>query len=192
MGREACPRARITNQRVALPALAVLAATLPLAHTGCLAPAQRRQDDLSRIVREYNDGLRWRRFEQVVPHLRPAAAERLMARSASAAPDLEIADQEVTMIRVADGATRADVTATFTWYTQRSGVVRKTLVAQDWRFENGRWTCVAQRRLAGDSLPLLQDNDGDGHSHRHGHGSATAPTHDAAVAPVHAAPPAAR
>lgn len=164
MGCEPRRRVRTTRRpvvapakRTTLPALAVLAGLLSVALAACLAPAQRRHEDLSRIVREYNDGLRWRRFEQVVPHLRPAAAEQLMARSAAAAPDLEIADQEVTMVRIADGATRADVTASFTWYTQRSGVVRKTLLAQDWRFENGRWTCVAQRRLAGEPLPLLHD-----------------------------------
>ncbi|MES1171836.1 MAG: hypothetical protein ABUL77_01255 [Bacteroidota bacterium] len=124
---------------------------------GCLTPSQNRQDTLVRITHEYNNGLRWGRYQDVTPHLAADEAERFMARAGALGDDFEMADDEVSSVEFKDGGTRADVLVDFTWYNQRRALVRKTRVGQDWRFTDGRWVCVAQRRVRGDRFPLIAE-----------------------------------
>lgn len=139
----------------ALPALAALIA--PAFTLGCLTPSQNRQDALVRITHEYNDGLRWGRYRDVTPHLAAEEAQRFLARTGALADDFEMADDEIASITFLDGGLRADVTVDFTWYNQRRSLMRRTLVAQDWRFREGRWICATQRRLRGDRFPLIPE-----------------------------------
>jgi hypothetical protein len=143
--------------RALLVVVPVLAA-LGMSAAGCFTPAQRRQETLTRVVREYNDGLRWRRYEQVTPHLSAGEAERFLARTGKLGDDVEMADQEVTSIRFADDQRRAAVTVELTWYEVRRALVRRTVVEQDWRFEDGRWICATQRRVRGEPFPLFPDS----------------------------------
>ena len=61
-----------------LAALAPLA--LVLAGVAC-TPAQNRQDVLLRSVHEYNDGVRWKKYERVMHHLSPEEARRFATRA---------------------------------------------------------------------------------------------------------------
>jgi hypothetical protein len=140
--------------RAALLVLMVLA----VAPAGaCVTPAQNRQDSLVRIAHEYNDGLRWGRYQDVTAHLATDEAQKFLARTGNLGDDFEMADDEVASIAFRDGGTRADVSVDLTWYNQRRGLVRKTVIAQDWRFGDGRWVCTAQRRVRGDRFPLFPE-----------------------------------
>jgi len=131
--------------------------TLAAAAIGCVTPTQNRQDSLVRIVHEYNDGLRWGRYQDVTAHLAADEAERFLARTGALGDDFEMADDEVAAINFKDGGTRADVTVDFTWYNQRRSLVRRTFVAEEWRFQDGRWVCAAHRRVRGDRFPLITE-----------------------------------
>jgi hypothetical protein len=124
---------------------------------GCISPAQNRQDALFRIAHEYNDGLRWGRYDQVTPHLASGEAARFLARTGALGDDFEMADEEVAGIRFADAGMRADITVSFSWYNQRRSLLRQAVVSQDWRYTDGRWICVEQRRVRGDRLPLFPE-----------------------------------
>lgn len=139
-----------------LLALAVVPIVL-LAVPACVTPSQNRREALVRIAHQYNDGLRWGRYQDVVAHLAPEEAERFLSRTGVLAEDFEMADNEVSGINFLDGGTRAQVTVDFTWYNQRRSLLRKTVVGQDWRFRDGRWICAAQRRVRGDRFPLIPD-----------------------------------
>jgi hypothetical protein len=141
--------------RVHLGTVGLIAALLVA--VGCVTPAQNRQDGLIRITREYNDGLRWRRYQDVTPHLATDEAQRFLARTAALSDDFEMADDEISSVTFQDNGMRADVAVEFTWYSQRRALVRRTLVAQDWRFQEGRWVCAAQRRVRGDRFPLIPE-----------------------------------
>ena len=129
---------------------------LPLLFAGgCVTPSQNRQDALIRVAHDYNDGLRWGRYDHVTPHLAMDEAERFLARTGALADDFEMADEEIAAIEFSEGGTRADVKVDFTWYNQRRSLVRRTLVTEEWRFHDGRWFCAAQRRVRGDRFPLV-------------------------------------
>lgn len=123
----------------------------------CATPAENRRDALLRISREYNEGLRWRRYQDVTPHLATEEAERFLARTGALGDDFQMADEEMSSIRFEDDGRRAAVTVQFTWYQQRRALVRTTVVAQEWRFQDGRWLCTAQRRISGDRFPLVPE-----------------------------------
>lgn len=123
----------------------------------CATPAQNRRDALVKIAREYNDGLRWRRYQDVTPHLSADEARAFLARAGALGDDLQMADQEVSSIRFEEDGLRAAVIVQFTWYNQRRGLVRTTTVAEDWRYGDGRWICAAQRRVSGDRFPLVPE-----------------------------------
>jgi len=123
----------------------------------CATPAENRRDALLRVSREYNEGLRWGRYQDVTPHLAADEAERFLARTGAVGDDFQMADEEVSAIRFEDDGRRAAITVQFTWYNQRRALVRNTVVAQDWRYADGRWICASQRRVSGDRFPLVPE-----------------------------------
>ena len=123
----------------------------------CATPAENRREGLVKSAREYNDGLRWRRYQDVTPHLAADEAQAFLVRAGALGDDFQMADQEVSSIRFENDGLRAAVTVQFTWYSQRRGLVRSTVVSQDWRYGEGRWLCAAQRRLSGDRFPLVPE-----------------------------------
>lgn len=123
----------------------------------CATPGENRRDALVKIAREYNDGLRWRRYQDVTPHLAADEAQAFLARTGALGEDFQMADQEVSSIRFEDDGLGAAVTVEFTWYSQRRGLVRRAVIRQDWRYGGGRWLCATQRRLSGDRFPLVPE-----------------------------------
>jgi hypothetical protein len=129
---------------------------------GCVTPTQDRQDTLVRVAREYNDGLRWRRTEQVAPHLPADEVAVFLKRLDDLGDDFEMADYEVKAITFTDAGEGADVTVDFTWYNQARALVRHTVVAQRWALRGGRWLCIKQVRTRGDRFPLVPEPMGAG------------------------------
>lgn len=142
---------------MASPFWLVVVGGITVLTAGCVTPSQNRQDALIRITHQYNDGLRWGRYQDVVAHLAADEAQRFLARTGALADDFEMADDEVSSITFSEAGLRADVTVDFTWYNQRRSLLRRTLVAQEWRFTEGRWLCATQRRLRGDRFPLIPE-----------------------------------
>ena len=140
--------------------LRVLALTL-LAVGGaaaCITPSQRRVDSLNKTAREFNDGLRWGREDQVMSCLSPEEGRALRARRADLGDELVIADHEVKSIQVAPGADTATVVAEFSWFTQHRNVVEKTTLEETWTWSENHWTVTDQRRIGGDRFPLVPEH----------------------------------
>jgi hypothetical protein len=142
------------------PLAAVVLALLGVfvvAGAGCLPPSQRRADSLNRVAREFNDGLRWGRDDQVLSCLSADDARALRARRAALGDELVIADHEVKSIQLGPDAETATVVAEFSWFTQRRNVVQKTTVEEKWTWNQNRWLVSEQRRVAGERFPLVPE-----------------------------------
>jgi len=135
--------------------MAVATASLAVA---CMAPGQRREESLQRLAHEFNDGVRWNREDQVLPCLPPGEARLMRARRADLGEDFVVADHEVTSIMVAAGAEKATVTAVFSWFNQRQGVVKKSTIEQKWEFVDAHWVVTSQRRVSGERFPLVPEH----------------------------------
>ena len=147
---------RLTFPRTLLLALAVPVAGAGL--IGCLTPAHNRQESLLRTVHEYNDGLRWKKYERVMGLLSPEEARRFAVRAGTFGEDYEMADEEVVAIEPKnEDGTKATVTVGFSWYDRRLSLLRKAVIVEDWSFTDGQWLCERQRRLRGDGFPLVPE-----------------------------------
>lgn len=125
--------------------------------SGCITPGQQRQDTLLRLSREFNNDLRWGRYDTAVAHFQPAEAQRFLKRVDLVGEELVIADHEMTSIKFEEPALKARTVAVFEWYTKRDPVLRKTSVSQDWLFEEGVWRVTKQVRLRGPRFPLVPE-----------------------------------
>ena len=124
-----------------------------------MTPSQHRAESLSKVAREFNDGLRWGRDDQVLACLSSDDARALRARKADLGDELVIADHEVKSIQIAPGAETATVVAEFSWFTQHRNVVQKSTVEQKWTWSVNRWMVTEQRRIAGDRFPLVPERE---------------------------------
>ena len=125
---------------------------------GCaLTPKQRREEALLREARQWNDDLRWARWEVVRESLPPDDARLFAERAALIGDDLMMADSEVTQIAFGQPSIKALVTVKIDWYTKRDMTVRSTTLQQRWEQRDGRWLMVEQRRTRGARFPLVTE-----------------------------------
>lgn len=129
-----------------------------LASAACIMlPAQRREDSLMRTAREFNDGLRWGREEEVTSCLSPVEAKGLQTRRADLGEDFVMADQEVKSVKVLPDADKATVVAEFTWFNQRHAILQRSTIEQKWEWSDSHWVVASWRRVAGDRFPLVPE-----------------------------------
>lgn len=131
-----------------------IAALVTLA--ACVTPAAQRRDDFGRIAREFNDHIRWGRWNVAAQSLPPDEARSFLERVKLVGPELEMGDQDTTSIQLGGDET-AVVTVKFDWYSKREMLVRSSTIEQRWKVENGRWRLVDQRRVSGDRFPLVPE-----------------------------------
>ena len=134
------------------PALAVL-----LAAAACFTPTQRREDDLIRESRLWNDDFRWARWEVAGQSMTAEENALFQARKDLVEDDLVIADYEVTSIRFLQGSQAATVDVSLQWYKKSDPSVRQATLQQRWEHRGGRWMMIKQRRLRGDRFPLVPE-----------------------------------
>jgi hypothetical protein len=134
----------------ALTAVALLA-------LGCMSPTQRREDNLLREARTFNDDLRWGRYDQLSGSLPPDEARLFLARAHEVGDDLVLADYEVTAVNFAPGSDAATVAVSVQWYNRRAAILHSTSLEQRWEFRDGRWMVARQKRVRGDRFPLVPE-----------------------------------
>jgi hypothetical protein len=132
-------------------------AALALLLGACFTPTQRREEALVREARQLNDDLRWARYDAVVRALADEEAASFARRASAVGEELVLADSEVTSIRFGTPSETATSVVALDWYTKRDPVVRKTTLEQDWRFRDGRWLVIKQRRVRGERFPLVSE-----------------------------------
>lgn len=133
------------------------AATAASSWSACLNPKQQRQDTLLRLSREFNNDVRWARYDMAAAQFSSLEATRFLKRVDLVAEELVIADHEMTSIKFEEPSDKAKTIVVFEWYTKREPVVRKTSVVQVWAFEEGSWRLESQTRLRGPRFPLVPE-----------------------------------
>jgi hypothetical protein len=132
-------------------------ALLGLALAGCLSASQRRQDDLMRDARMFNDDLRWARWDQMGSAMQAEDRRLLLERVDLVGSDLVICDYEVKNVHFDAGSSAATVTVFVEWYSKADPSVRNTTIEQRWESRDGRWLMIKQRRSHGARFPLVTE-----------------------------------
>ncbi len=132
-------------------------AFLGLTLLGCLSATQRREDDLIRDARMFNDDLRWARWDQMGATMPPDEKRLFLERVELVGTDLVMCDFEVKSVNFEKESNAATVTAYVEWYIKTDPSVRHVTLEQRWENRTGRWIMVKQRRSHGDRFPLVPE-----------------------------------
>lgn len=138
-------------------ALLAAGAGLALTAAGCLSTTQRREDNLVREARTFNDDFRWARWEALTAAMPKEDGKLFLGRVGEVGDELVLADYEVTSITFVQGSEAATVVVRFDWYMKSQMRLRSTTLEQRWEWKEGRWLAVKHRRTRGDRFPLVTE-----------------------------------
>lgn len=124
---------------------------------GCMTPTQRREDDLIRDARMFNDDFRWGRWDALGQSMPPDENALFQDRKNLIDGELVIVDYEVTSVRFGQPSETATVEVRMEWYKKNDPSVRQATLQQRWELRGGRWMMMRQRRLRGDRFPLVPE-----------------------------------
>jgi hypothetical protein len=137
--------------------MAAITAMLVAGALGCMTPTQRREDDLVREARTFNDDFRWERWDILGQSMTPEENALFQARKDLVDADLVIVDYEVTSVRFLQSSEAATVDVRIEWYKKSDPSVRQVTLQQHWELRAGRWMMIKQRRVRGDRFPLVPE-----------------------------------
>lgn len=123
---------------------------------GCAVLNNSNRDEMLRVVREYNDGIRWGRYDQVTPRLAQDQRRRFLDRLGGA-EELEILDYDISSIDILPN-NKAQVRVQVTWSLRTQGIARRTEVLESWEQRGiSQWQVVKQVRVRGAPLFLFDE-----------------------------------
>ena len=138
-----------------------VAVVLLIAFGGCIAGmGYSTKDKVTEAARDYNDGVRWGRYEQAGQHLAKDKRDAFVERHKALDDELEIADYEMTSIEVDKSdrkVTRAYAHLDYTWTLKRRGLVERTSTKQTWEEHDGDWVMTKEERVKGAPLTLFDE-----------------------------------
>lgn len=134
----------------------LLTCLLLLAAPGCISSGNSPSESLLYAVRDFNTELRWGRYDQIAPYLRPEVRDRYLEQLQSLGEDVEVVDQELTQIALT-GPEQATARVQWSWTSKKRGLLERTSLKQHWGLARGRWVLLRQERMAGPPLKPLED-----------------------------------
>lgn len=137
------------------------AAVLFVAESGCMVGmGYSARDKVTEAAREYNDGVRWGKYDQAAKHVAVDKRKSFLERHKALDEELEIADYEMTAIDV-DKSNRKQYKSTarmeYTWTLKREGLIKKTTTQQYWEERDGDWVMAREERIKGAPLTLFDE-----------------------------------
>ncbi len=119
----------------------------------CSASAKSAQEDLLEGVRDFQEGLRWRNYDQAAHRVPAASRERFLDAHEELDDDLRIDDYEIERVTVEKDRDRAMVRVSYTWHLDTVGTVHETTVDEAWERQGKVWRIVSATYRRGEPLP---------------------------------------
>ncbi|MCU1276941.1 MAG: hypothetical protein JWM53_487 [bacterium] len=136
----------------------LLAPLLLIPFTACLAGmGYSTMDQVTQAAREYNEDVRWGRFDKAAKHVPNDTRQRFIDKHANLEEDLEIADFELTNIEVDKKKQTATARIDYTWSLKTRGIVEKTTTKQKWERRDSEWVVAAEERIKGAPLVFFDE-----------------------------------
>jgi hypothetical protein len=110
-------------------------------------------EDLVFHSRAYQEGLRWRRFDDAAARVPPPAREAFLDERDQLDHDLRIDDYEITRVKLGKDHYEGEVQVVYSWHLDSVGVVHETTVTQHWERHGPGWYVLSERRRSGDEMP---------------------------------------
>lgn len=133
-----------------------------LACSGCflMSNAYTTREQVLTAAREYNEGVRWGKFEQAANRVPKDRRKKFFEKHKTLEEELDISDYEIGAVDV-DKSDKKHIKVTtrvdYTWSLKREGLVQKTSTKQRWEEQNGEWVLIAEERVKGAPLTLFDE-----------------------------------
>ncbi|HET6613412.1 MAG TPA: hypothetical protein VFG83_15550 [Kofleriaceae bacterium] len=137
-------------------ALWVMVAVIAAAACGC-ASQQKHADSLTRGLRSYHEGLRWRAFEKSAIFVPAAERAGFLDAHDAIREDLRIDEYSIRRVIYGPKTETADVRVEYAWHLDSRGIVEKTVVAQKWELRGESWLLIDEVRVRGEPMPTIPE-----------------------------------
>ncbi len=116
------------------------------------------KDRLANAAREYNDSVRWGRYEAAADHVSVDRRRAFIDRHKNLEEELEISDAEVISIDL-EGTKKdkAKARVEYVWSLKRQGLIEKTSTEQVWEQKGSVWIMASETRTKGEPLTLFDE-----------------------------------
>ena len=124
---------------------------------GCGAAQSHPEDDLAESIRQFNDGVRWGRYEIAASSIPPPQRAQFVDDMDERGDDLKITDYDIVKVDP-HGSREARVQIKIGWYKTSEGTVHETHAQQLWERQGKTWLMVEEKRLRGTEMPGLSES----------------------------------
>ncbi len=137
----------------------VYAASVVLAIlTGCIGAMEYSSlDQVTIAAREYNQDVRWGRFDKAAKHVPVDTRDRFIAKHSNLEDELDIEDFEMSGIEVDKTKKTATARVEYTWSLKARGIVEKTTTKQKWERRDSEWVLASEERVKGAPLVFFDE-----------------------------------
>lgn len=129
--------------RIIVLGIAALAAI-----TGC-GLAEGPKEKLDRGVYQFNEGLRWGRYNDVLPVVDAEALAHFKEMHEGWGTAVSISSAEIMQVIYDDTERKALISVKFTWFRKKEMVVYETVTNQHWEYREGKWWMIAEEINSG-------------------------------------------
>jgi hypothetical protein len=141
-------------RRLSSPRSVALALVVALGAPGCSLTHQGRMNALSDAVHDMVDETRWGRADLAADRVAPAFRARFVRAHAGWGERIEIADLDVSAMRMARDEESATAVLTVQWYALDTMDLATTRVRQRWERTGNHFVLAGETILAGDARLL--------------------------------------
>ena len=137
----------------------VYASSLALvALTGCIGAMEYSSlDQVTIAAREYNQDVRWGRYDKAAKHVPVDTRQRFIDKHANLEEDLDIEDFEMSGIEVDKTKKTATARVEYSWSLKTRGIVEKTTTRQKWERRDSEWVLASEERVKGAPLVFFDE-----------------------------------
>lgn len=122
---------------------------------GCAASEGNLYKGLALASYDFNTALRWGRFQEAAAHLEPSLRSRFLARTEASDDALHISMVEELRVELAAKQRKAVLRYRYHWHRTSEGILKKTVVIEEWRWQGERWHLHRLGHGSGPAFPLL-------------------------------------
>jgi hypothetical protein len=125
---------------------------------GCSLTAAQKREDLMDDLRDYQEGLVWKRYDRSAGYLQPGDREAFLDAHEAADDEMIVDEYEIQRVTLEHGHEEAKVQVKYRWHLDSEGIVKETVVEEAWTAKNGKsWSLVDAWRKHGQPMPSIHD-----------------------------------
>ncbi len=117
--------------------------------SGC-AIAEGPKEKLSKISYNFNEGLRWGRYNDVMPVVDNGTIDSFTKMHKEWGKVVKVSGIETLQTMYDAKTKKAQVTNKYVWYRSNEMVVHETVTVQNWEYIDGRWRMMAEEYQSGE------------------------------------------